>query len=93
MSQLDWVGAPSAEGKPFKDIRNTRPSVAEEKARLLMELGVLLRKVPESVKSGSVNRVREWREDQGKAAKVAANSRASAQEIRTAINSFNRYAK
>jgi hypothetical protein len=46
MQQADWVGAPAVESKPFKDIRNTRESVAEEKARLVMELGGFLRSPP-----------------------------------------------
>lgn len=92
-TQTDWVSeTPPQQAKPFKDIRNTRPTVAEEKAQLLMQLGALIRTCPACVRDGSVNTVRAWRKTRDEAAKVAANSRSSSQQIRTAINSMARYA-
>lgn len=78
-------------GKPFTDIRKVRPSSAEEKATLLLTLGGLINKCPASVQNGSVNAVRAWKEDRTKAAKVAGNSRASANEITMAISNMRRY--
>lgn len=90
--QSDWVGdTPPRVAKPFKDIRNTRPTVAEEKAQLLLQLGALIRACPASVRDGSVNKVRAWLVIRGAAAKVAGSSRSSTQQIRTAINSMNGY--
>jgi hypothetical protein len=44
MNQLDFIGGlPQA---PFKDIRNTRPSAAEEKAALCLQLGRLCKTPP-----------------------------------------------
>lgn len=44
MNQLDFIGGlPQA---PFKDIRNTRPSAAEEKAVLCLQLGRLCKTPP-----------------------------------------------
>ena len=90
MNQFDFVGdlpPPPA----FKDIRATRPTVAEEKAALLLKLGPHLTKVPHSVANGSVNLTREWRRVRDAAAKVAGNKRASVHEIQSAINSFGRF--
>lgn len=92
-TQTDWVGGgASADPKPCKDIRNTRPTVAEEKAQLALELGRIISKCPVRVQNGSVNLVREWRATKDAAAKVCANSRSSAQQLRTAINSMSRFA-
>lgn len=92
MNQSDWVSeTPAPAAKPFKDIRSTRPSVAEEKAQLVLQLGALIRTVPAAVRNGSVDVTREWKAIRDKAEKVARNARSSAQEIRTAINSLNRY--
>lgn len=91
-TQTDWVSETTPkQAKPFKDIRSTRPTVAEEKAQLLMQLGTLIHTCPICVRDGSVNTVRAWRATRDAAAKVAGNSRSSAQQIRTAINSMARY--
>lgn len=90
--QDDWVSQPTALAqKPFKDVRPTRPSCAEEKAVLLLELGSMLRVVPVSVRNGSVNYTRAWKTVRNEAAKVAAAARSSTQQIRTAINSLRRF--
>jgi len=85
-AQTDFIGGlpPPA---PFRDIRNTRPTVASEKAERLLELGRLITTVPGSVKTGgSVEQVRRWKHELGLSKKVAANSRASVNEINSAIS-------
>ena len=89
MSQLDWVGDPPR--KAFKDIGNQRPSVAEEKAILAKELGELARRIPPACADWSVNRVREFMDSQEKAAKVAANSRATIPELTSALGNLRRH--
>jgi hypothetical protein len=76
---------------PFKDIRNTRPSAAEDKAVLVMRLGRLINTVPASVQNGSINKVRDWTTARAVAAKVAKNSRASVSELTSAISSMQRW--
>jgi hypothetical protein len=59
---IDLFGqVPESPLAPFVDIRNQRESVAEEKARLCLELGALCKTPPRSLNSASINRVREWR--------------------------------
>ena len=90
-NQLDWVGAVNT-GAQFKDIRNQRPSVAEEKAERALRLGRLCNTIPPHIKSGgSVNAVREWTAARNAAAKVAANKRASVAELDAAINNMGRF--
>jgi hypothetical protein len=80
--------APTA---PFRDIRNTRESVAEEKARLCLELLGLCRAPPRSLNSASVNRVREWRAAHKSALKVLASKASSRGELSSAINSMRSF--
>jgi hypothetical protein len=75
----------------FKDIRNWRPSVAEDKAELALILGRLLTRVPTSILAGSVQAVRQWKEERDKAQKVAASSRSSVQQLRSAISGLERF--
>lgn len=92
MKQEDWVGSPVKDGpKPWTGPKNIRPTIAEEKAELVLKLGKRINTVPESVKNGSVQVVREWRDARQKAAKVAGNQRASVQELQSAINSMQRW--
>jgi hypothetical protein len=90
MTQFDFVGAiPAA---PFKDIGNTRDSTAQEKARLCLELGKLIRSIPPRIKTGgSVNDVRVWKDDHAKCTKVASSPRASTQELRSAISRMQKW--
>ena len=90
MSQLDFFGGlpPAA---PFKDIRNTRPSAAEEKARLCLDLIRLCQTPPKSVRNGSVNLTREWLACQRGSKALAANSRASVVALEMAIKSMQRF--
>lgn len=76
----------------FKDIRNQRPSTAEEKAALCLTLGELCRKVPDSIRDGDVKKVREWRAHAEKAQKVLAGKRSSIAELTTAIAQMRSYA-
>lgn len=89
MEQLDWVS--TAPARPFKDIRNTRPSVAQQKAEMLLRLGDLINKIPPNVKGGgSINDVRNWRIGREAAAKVAKSTRSSTAEITSAISNMER---
>jgi hypothetical protein len=92
MNQEDWVGAPAKDARPFKGPNFIRPTVAEEKALLVLKLGKLINIAPASVRDGSVQVVREWRDARQKAAKVAASQRSSVQELQSAINSMQRWA-
>lgn len=92
MSQLDWVGGTSKPAKSFRDIRNQKPSVAERKATLCHELKGLALKAASCVINGSVQRVREWREAQAKAMKVAGSSRSSVVELELAVKSLETFA-
>lgn len=89
--QIDWIGA--VDGKPqFKDIRNQRPSVAEEKAHKALQLGRLCNAIPPQIKAGgTIDKVRDWRKSRDAAAKVAANKRASVAELSAAINNMARF--
>jgi hypothetical protein len=93
VSQLDWVGG-SADISPkaFKDIRNQRPSKAEEKARLYLRPGELINQIPPAIKhGGSVNLVREWRVAREVCAKVAGSSRSSEQELTASIGRMEKF--
>lgn len=76
----------------FKDIRNQRPSTAEEKAALCLTLGELCRKVPPSICNGDVKAVREWRAHLEKAQKVLSGKRSSIHELTSAIAQMRSYA-
>lgn len=91
-SQIDWVTpAQTANVRPFRDIRNQRQSVAEQKAELSLTLGRLCARVPPSIRDGSVNLVREWRATRAAASKVAGNSRSSVHDLTAAISNMQRY--
>lgn len=90
MKQTDFVGNLPPE-PPRKDIRNTRPSVAEEKARLALELGRLLMAVPPEVRSGSINAVNRWKQVREAASKVAGAKRSSVQDLQYAIRSMQNW--
>lgn len=77
--------------KITKDISDQRPSVAEQKAILCKRLGELLRKAPESICSGDVKTVREWKIHHEAAKKKFQNSRSSVNELQSAINQMESY--
>lgn len=91
MKQLDWVTA--VDSASFRDIRNQKPSTAQEKAILLMTLGKLLRTVPDHIKSCSVQAVREWRAAHARAAQIAAGKKSSVHDIQHAIASMRAWEK
>ena len=92
-AQIDWV-SPPAPPPPFQDLKNMRPSSTEAKALAAWELGQLINRIPPRVKSGgSVNEVRNWRDAREAAAKVAKNSRASLNDLRSAIGRMEPYFK
>lgn len=81
-----------AEPSPvFKDIRPTRPSVAEKKASLALELNRLCSTPPQSLNSASVNRVRDWKVMQSAALKVLRSRSSSCMELQSAINNMRSY--
>ncbi len=88
--QLDLVGD-LPEPRKFKDIRNTRPSVAEEKANLVLELGRLCATPPQSVANGSINLTRQWLATQKASKATAASARASVLDLDMAIKAMRAY--
>jgi hypothetical protein len=88
MSDLFGFAAPSV---AFRDIRSTRPTVAEQKAELALALGRLINRVPRDVQSGSVNLTREWLSARTKAAALVKSSRASVNELTAAISNMQRF--
>lgn len=76
---------------PFKDIRNQRESVAEEKARLSLELNKLLKTPPRSLNGASVNRVREFFAEHARALKTLRSKDSSRNELQAAINAMRRF--
>ena len=90
MKQLDWVG--DVKEKPFKDIRNQRDAIAEEKARLCLLIKERCNKAPKSIMSGgSINEVSNWKRDREAALKVCSNKRSSAGDLEAALNSMARW--
>lgn len=84
MAFLDLLGREQPRVE-FKDIRNTRESVAARKAELLMTLGALIRKVPPCITGGGIEATQMWVADQKASAKVAASKTASVPDIERAI--------
>lgn len=74
--------------RAFKDVRNQRPGVAQQKAELLLELGALIKVCPKAVANGSIQKVRQWRAKCEKARGVAGNPRSSVHDITRAIKSM-----
>lgn len=89
MSDLFGFEAPR---RAFKDIRNQRPSVAEQKAELAMQLRTLCLRIPQTIRDGSINKVREWQVARTAALKVAASSRSSVPELTSQISNMQRFA-
>ena len=93
MKQLDIEGnlPPEPERKPFKDCKNLRPTIAEEKAELILRIGTLCRKPPASVANGSIQSTREWVAAMKSAMAVAKKVRASVPELTAAVSSMERF--
>lgn len=79
--------------KPFKDIRNQRDSVAEQKAELCLQLKRLGSTVPDAIRGGSIQQTRAWMTRQEKAKKVLASSRSSVAELTDQIAQMRAYDK
>ena len=90
MNQDDFFGQQNRSA-PFRDIRNTRPTVAEEKASLAFDLGRLCMRPPTSVVNGSIQATRAWVDAQKKALKLVKSPRASVQELTSAIGSMRSF--
>lgn len=75
----------------FKDIRNQRDVVAEEKARLCKKRNEIMRIVPPSVRDGSVQAVRAWQHHHKAALKILQSKRSSVTDLRTALNNMESY--
>ena len=91
MDQIDWVGD-EPKRKPFKDLPNLRPSVAEEKAKLCLTISEMCRKVPKNYQQMGVESLRDWKKTREEVLKVAGNKRASIHELTAAINNMKRWA-
>lgn len=72
--------------KPFIDIRNQRPSTAEQNATLCMQLKKLCDKPPQSVIFGSVNDVRAWKSVMIDCRKVLNKTTSTVPQLESAIN-------
>jgi hypothetical protein len=77
-----------AERAPFVDIRNQRESVAEEKARLAMELNTLCKRPPQFLSTASIQTVRQWREAHKVAMSTLKSKASSRGELLKAIDSL-----
>jgi hypothetical protein len=91
MSQTDWVGGETPETRAMKPARDTRDSVADQKARLHLRLHRLCQYCPDKIRNGDVFKTREWVSRQSSAKKVAGKSRASANELQMAVTSLEGY--
>lgn len=67
----------------FVDIRNQRPSIAEEKAKLVLQLKRMVDKPPQHVINGGIATVRNWVSAAAECRKVM---RASVGDLERAIN-------
>jgi len=85
----DLFGHDSSGG--FVDIRNQRPSVAEEKAALCKQLNELLRRTPKFLATASIQGVRSWKDRHKAALKVLQNKNSSRAELCASINSMSEY--
>ena len=89
----DLFGATPPRPKPARVIRDTRPSAAEEKARLCLELGRLAQRPPARVMAGTVDLTREWLFHQERAMRLCQNARASVPELTAYIATMRGYLK
>jgi hypothetical protein len=76
---------------PFRDIRNQRDTVAEEKAELCAVLNRLLRSVPASIRGASINKTRAYMAERERCLKVLKSPRSSRVELQSAINTMRQY--
>ena len=88
MTDLFGYAAPVAS---FKDIRNQRESVAEEKARLCLELNALIKRAPQFLSTASIQTVRAWQITHKAARKTFSSKGSSRAELLRAIDSLRKY--
>ena len=79
-TQTDWIGAEPPEERSRRQMRDTRDSVADQKARLSLKLHKLCQYVPQMIRSGDVYKTREW-----------VMRQASANELQMAVASLEGY--
>lgn len=92
MKQIDFVGdLPEPDAPRFKDCKNLRPTIAEQKAELVLRIGTLCRKPPANVAHGSIQATREWVAAMKSAMAVAKKVRASVPELTAAVSSMERF--
>jgi hypothetical protein len=77
--------------EPFADIRNQRPSVAEEKANLCAQLNALLRRPPNPAAVASVNSSRAYKKAHKASLSVLQNKDASRQALQSQISVMKGY--
>lgn len=83
MSDLFGHAAPGVE---FQDIRNQRPSVAEEKATLCRHLNELLRRTPRAEAIATINQTHAYSHAHKQCLKVLRASSSSRSELQRAID-------
>lgn len=72
--------------KPFTDIRNQRPSTAEQKALPCLRLKDLCNKPPQSIIDGGVSAVRAWKSVQADCRKVLVKATSTVPQLESAIS-------
>lgn len=91
MNQICFVGDLPEAPQRVPVSRNPRPSVEKEKAFLRRWLKELCEKLPESVRSGSIETLHAWAKNQEQALKVANNARASVPMLTAALANMRRW--
>lgn len=66
-------------------------SIQSEKAILCKRLGDLVMRIPPSVSNGSVQTVRQWKEDRAKAEKKLRNTRSSVNDLKSTLSMMEKY--
>lgn len=66
-------------------------SIQEEKAVLIKKIGDVTMRIPASVRNGSVQLVRQWKEERQKAEKAIRNTRSSVNDLRSILNQMEKY--
>lgn len=73
---------------PFIDMRNQRPSAAEEKAQLCLVLNRMLLRAPKALGSASIQTIRAYKHAHKQALKVLQSKTSTRPELETAINTM-----
>lgn len=93
MNQVDFIGGGGQPVAPRVATQgNTRPSIAEEKAVLALQLGELVRRrVPPKVCNGSVQTTRDYMACLEQCKKLLKKGNASVQELNSAISKLSKF--